>query len=167
MNLEQINTWAEQDAVEKFRRCCGSSRWSDRMARKRPFQSEASLFAAAEQTWWGLAQSDWLEAFAAHPKIGDTAALKAKFAATAAWSAAEQAGVATAVDDVLDELAALNHRYEARFGYIFIVCATGKSAGEMLTLLRARMHNTALEEIKFAAAEQWKITQIRLEKITP
>lgn len=74
--------------------------------------------------------------------------------------------MAGAADDVLEEIAELNHRYEARFGYIFIVCATGKSAGEMLTLLRSRMHNTALEEIKIAAAEQWKITQIRLEKIT-
>jgi 2-oxo-4-hydroxy-4-carboxy-5-ureidoimidazoline decarboxylase len=167
MNLAQINSWTQQEASEIFRRCCGSLHWSDTMARLRPFESEASLLAAAERAWSGLAPTDWLEAFAAHPKIGITTALKAKVAATADWSAAEQAGLAGAADDMLDELAELNHRYEERFGFIFIVCATGKSAVEMLTILRGRLHNSLDDELKIAAAEQWKITRLRLEKITP
>jgi 2-oxo-4-hydroxy-4-carboxy-5-ureidoimidazoline decarboxylase len=167
MNLAQINSWTEEEAREILRRCCGSSRWSEMVARLRPFESEASLLAAAERAWSGLAHTDWLEAFAAHPKIGDSTAFQAKFAATADWSAAEQAGVAGAADDMLSELAELNHRYEARFGYIYIVCATGKSAAEMLTLLRGRLHNRPDDELKIAAAEQWKITRIRLEKIAP
>jgi 2-oxo-4-hydroxy-4-carboxy-5-ureidoimidazoline decarboxylase len=167
MNVDQINSWTEREARETFRRCCGSSRWSEQMARCRPFDSEASLLAAADQTWWGLEQRDWLEAFAAHPKIGDAAALKARFAASAAWSAEEQAGVGGAADLELRELVELNDRYQARFGYIFIVCATGKSAGEMLTLLRDRLRNSVEAELAIAGAEQLKITRIRLEKITP
>ena len=109
------------------------------MARLRPFDSEAALFEAAERVWWGLAPADWLEAFAAHPKIGDRDAMRAKFAATAAWSAREQAGVDGAPEDVLQALAEANVRYDERFGYIFIVCATGKTAEEMLALLRERL----------------------------
>ena len=105
MNLAQINAWTEDEAIAAFRRCCGSTRWSERMARLRPFDSEAALFEAAERVWWGLAPADWLEAFAAHPKIGDRDAMRAKFAATAAWSAREQAGVDGASEDVLQELA--------------------------------------------------------------
>ncbi len=115
----------------------------------------------------GAARADWLEAFGAHPKIGDLDALRAKFAATAAWTAHEQAGAHGAPDDLLRELAEENCRYEARFGYIFIVCATGKTAGEMLTVLKARLTNYPAEEIKIAAGEQAKITRIRLEKIAP
>ena len=82
---------------ESFLRCCGSTRWSEQMARARPFESEAALFEAAERIWWGLAEADWLEAFAAHPRIGDLDALRAKFAATAAWASREQAGAIGAV----------------------------------------------------------------------
>jgi 2-oxo-4-hydroxy-4-carboxy-5-ureidoimidazoline decarboxylase len=167
MNIAEINCWTDQEACEQFRRCCGSSRWSESMARLRPFGSAAALLAAAEREWWELAQSDWLEAFAAHPRIGDMTALKARYAATASWASAEQAGVAGADDGVLHELAELNDRYQAHFGYIFLVCATGKSAGEMLALLRDRLHNRPDDEIRIAAAEQMKITRIRLEKIAP
>jgi len=167
MNLNQINACTEETAREVFRRCCGSVRWSELMARTRPFESEAALYQAAERIWWGLARADWLEAFAAHPKIGDREALRAKFAATAAWAAREQAGVEGAPDDLLRELAEENCRYQARFGYIFIVCATGKTAEEMLALLKERSTNDADEEIEIAAAEQAKITRIRLEKIAP
>jgi len=166
VNIEPLNSWSEHDARERFHRCCGSSRWSDIMARARPYESEAALIATAEIAWTGLSEGDWLEAFAAHPKIGDTAALKARFAATAVWSANEQAGVGGAAESTLTELAELNDRYESRFGYIFIVCATGKTAGEMLAIVRERLHNSPDEEIRIAAAEQWKITRIRLEKIT-
>jgi 2-oxo-4-hydroxy-4-carboxy-5-ureidoimidazoline decarboxylase len=167
VNLAQINAWTEDEAIAAFRRCCGSTRWFERMARLRPFESEASLFEAAERAWWALASADWLEAFAAHPKIGDRDAMRAKFAATAAWSASEQAGVVGAPEDVLDALADANDRYHERFGYIFIVCATGKTAEEMLALIRERLSNDPEVEIQTAAAEQAKITRIRLEKITP
>ena len=114
-------------------RRAGRSRWRE----LRPFESEAALFEAAESHLVGACAADWLEAFAAHPKIGDRDALRARFAATAAWAASEQSGVAGASDDVLQELAECNLRYEARFGYIFIVCATGKTAGEMLAVAQA------------------------------
>ncbi len=114
-----------------------------------------------------LAPADWLEAFAAHPKIGDRDALRAKFAATAAWSAIEQAGVDGAPEEVLDALADANDRYHERFGYIFIVCATGKTAEEMLALIRERLSNDPEVELRTAAAEQAKIARIRLEKLAP
>jgi 2-oxo-4-hydroxy-4-carboxy-5-ureidoimidazoline decarboxylase len=123
------------------------------------------LFRAAEQAWWDLSRQDWLEAFAAHPKIGDLDALRAKFATTAAWAAGEQSGVAGAPEEVLCELAASNRLYEETFGYIFIVCATGKTAAEMLELLRQRLGNQPDAELAVAAAEQWKITRLRLEKL--
>lgn len=167
MNLEQINASSLDEASASFLRCCGSSRWALEMARLRPFDSEAALLAAAERTWWSLDRTQWLEAFAAHPRIGDLSALKAKFAATAAWAAAEQGGVAGAAERVLCELADGNAQYEARFGFIFIVCATGKSAEEMLDLLRRRLNNSAALEIEIAAGEQWQITRIRLERMAP
>jgi 2-oxo-4-hydroxy-4-carboxy-5-ureidoimidazoline decarboxylase len=167
MNLAQINAWTDDEAFSSFHRCCGSARWSEQMARLRPFDSEVALFDAAERVWWGLAPADWLEAFAAHPKIGDRDAMRAKFAATADWSAREQAGIEGASEDVLRELAEANVRYEERFGYLFIVCATGKTAGAMLALLNDRLPNDPDLEIKVAAAEQAKIARIRLEKLAP
>jgi OHCU decarboxylase len=167
MNLEQINAWTEDEARVSFKRCCGSTRWSEEMARRRPYESEAALLETSEQTWWGLSDADWLEAFASHPRIGDMEALRAKFAASAAWTSREQAGALEASADVLRELADLNRRYEARFGYIFIVCATGKTAEEMLELLRRRLSSDAESEMKVAAGEQIKITRIRLERIAP
>jgi 2-oxo-4-hydroxy-4-carboxy-5-ureidoimidazoline decarboxylase len=167
MNLALINGWSDDEAIALFQRCCGSRRWAERMARLRPFDSDAAVLESAERTWWGLDRDDWLEAFAAHPRIGDRDAMRAKFAATAAWSVREQAGVNVASEDVLQALADENHRYQERFGYIFIVCATGKTAEEMLALLRERLPNDADREIRVAAAEQAKITRIRLEKMVP
>jgi 2-oxo-4-hydroxy-4-carboxy-5-ureidoimidazoline decarboxylase len=165
MNLEQINSWTVDEALSSFRRCCGSVRWSEQMAQLRPFCSETSLFEAAESVWRSLAPADWLEAFTAHPKIGDRDALRAKFATTAAWATREQAGIDSASEDLLEELAEANTRYEERFGYIFIVCATGKTAEEMLSLLFDRLPNDPEIELRIAAAEQAKITRIRLEKL--
>jgi 2-oxo-4-hydroxy-4-carboxy-5-ureidoimidazoline decarboxylase len=137
------------------------------MAQRRPFDSQARLFATSDEVWWSLARTDWLEAFAAHPKIGDKNALHARFPATATWASNEQAGTLCAAADVIARLADANSRYEARFGHIFVVCATGKTAAEMLELLEARLTNEPEVEIKIAAAEQAKITRIRLEKIAP
>jgi 2-oxo-4-hydroxy-4-carboxy-5-ureidoimidazoline decarboxylase len=165
MNLARINGWSVEEARTELLRCCGSQRWAEAMTGHRPFATEAAVFDAAERVWWKLGRSGWLEAFAAHPRIGDLQALRARFAATAAWSAQEQAGVAGAPEDVLRRLAEGNRAYAERFGFIFIVCATGKSAVEMLAVLEARLGNAPAAEIEIAAAEQAKMTRLRLERI--
>jgi 2-oxo-4-hydroxy-4-carboxy-5-ureidoimidazoline decarboxylase len=187
MNVDTLNAMAPDDACAALLRCCGSRRWAGAMAARRPFASAAELFATADEIWAGLDRADWLEAFAAHPRIGDhrqrltplphTPSPENLFsgegvwgrgetvAATAEWSAREQAGVAGASDETLRELADDNRRFEERFGHIFIVCATGKTAAEMLRLLRERLPNEPAAELAIAAAEQAKITRLRLEKL--
>jgi 2-oxo-4-hydroxy-4-carboxy-5-ureidoimidazoline decarboxylase len=165
MKLEVVNALPEDAARAAFLKCCGSTRWAAAMIARRPFADGPALFDAARKIWNDLTPADWLEAFAAHPRIGDLDSLRAKFASTAAWSASEQAGVAGAADDVLRALAEGNRRYEAKFGYIFLVCATGKTAAEMLALLEQRLDHDAAEELRIAAAEQEKITRLRLERL--
>ncbi len=131
----------------------------------RPFGSQQRLLANARQEWFALGHDDWREAFRHHPKIGDRDSLRTRFAATRHLSEREQAGVAGASDDVLDQLAHANRQYEERFGYIFIVCASGKRADEMLALLLARLQNDSESEIRIAAEEQAKITVLRLDAI--
>lgn len=160
-----LNSLSPADARAALLRCCGSGRWADAMTARRPFASAEELHTAADEEWAKLGRPDILEAFAAHPRIGDLDALRRKFATTAAWAGAEQAGTATATDDVLRGLADGNRDYEAKFGYIFIVCATGKSAAEMLAILRGRLPNDPAAELAVAAAEQAKITHLRLEKL--
>lgn len=125
------------------------------------------MFETAQRIWWRLSEADWLESFAAHPRIGDLETIRAKFATTAAWTSREQAGAIGASDEVLQNLALGNREYEERFRYIFIVCATGKTAEEMLAILRGRLANDREAELKLAAGEQMKITRIRLERIAP
>ena len=138
------------------------------MLARRPFESDEAVLQAADDVWEELGREDYLEAFSHHPKIGaDIESLRKKFQSTAAWSSGEQAGVSMADEETLRGLAKGNIDYEARFGYIFIVCATGKSAGEMLALLRARLPNPPDRELAIAAGEQAKITRIRLEKLQP
>ena len=132
------------------------------MMARRPFGNDAKLLFAARNEWFGLTEADWLEAFSHHPKIGDRAALAARFPATHDLSAKEQSAVGAAQGDVLDTLAEENERYFDRFGFIFIVCATGKTAEEMLGLLRARLTNDRSTELRIAAEEQAKITALRL-----
>jgi 2-oxo-4-hydroxy-4-carboxy-5-ureidoimidazoline decarboxylase len=154
---------AEPDAARALlARACGSSRWVDRMMARRPFGREAKLLFAARNEWFGLTEADWLEAFSQHPRIGDRASLAARFPATHDLSAKEQSGVGAAQEDVLTALAEANDRYFDRFGFIFIVCATGKSAEEMLQLLRDRLPNDRATELRVAAEEQAKITALRL-----
>jgi 2-oxo-4-hydroxy-4-carboxy-5-ureidoimidazoline decarboxylase len=145
-----------------FTTCCGSTRWVERMLLRRPFGSDEQLFAIARAEWFALTPDDWREAFQHHPKIGDRQALRVRFPTTAALSEAEQGGVAGASDATLDALADGNREYEKKFGYIFIVCATGKSADEMLALLQARLANDPRDELLIAAGEQAKITELRL-----
>ena len=146
-------------------RACGSARWVDRMLARRPFGSGDAMLAAARDEWWALGPDDWKDAFRHHPKIGDRASLEARFPETHSLSSREQAGVAGAAGDVLDALAEGNRAYEERFGYIFIVCATGKTAAEMLALLRARLGNDPDTEIRIAAREQAAIAALRLSAL--
>jgi 2-oxo-4-hydroxy-4-carboxy-5-ureidoimidazoline decarboxylase len=160
-----LNNLSQDEALAALLRCCGSTRWAEAMSARRPFATKDDAFAAASEIEASLERADWLEAFAAHPRIGDVEALRKKFATTAAWCEGEQAGVQHASDDVLNRLASGNKAYEERFGYIFIVCATGKTAEEMLALLETRLHNDPETELPIAAGEQAKITRLRLEKL--
>jgi 2-oxo-4-hydroxy-4-carboxy-5-ureidoimidazoline decarboxylase len=165
MTLDELNAMSDDAARAELLRCCGSTRWAEKMLARRPFADKAAALAAADAAWAETTEKDWLEAFAHHPRIGGKDALRAKFAATKAWAQGEQAAVAAADDATLDALEKGNASYEARFGFIFIVCATGKSAAEMLALLSARLPNDRAPEMKIAAGEQHKITKIRLEKL--
>ena len=129
---------------------------------RRPFGTNAALHAAAREVWFALGEDDWREAFGHHPKIGDRVSLESRFPRTHDLSATEQAGVASARADTLDALAEANATYLERFGFIFIVCATGKTAEEMLQLLRDRLSNDRATELRIAAEEQAKITALRL-----
>ncbi|MFY1830456.1 2-oxo-4-hydroxy-4-carboxy-5-ureidoimidazoline decarboxylase [Myxococcus fulvus] len=163
--LERLNTLSTDEARAELARCCGASRWADAMTKARPFRDAEHLFSEASSQWSRTGPEDWREAFTHHPRIGDVASLRAKFAATANWSSQEQGGVSGAGEEVLQGLADGNKAYEERFGFIFLVCATGRSAQEMLGLLRARLGNAPDEELRIAAGEQAKITRIRLEKL--
>lgn len=165
MTLEQLNGLPDDEARAALERCCGSRTWAWRMAAGRPYRNRAGLFAAAERVSDKLKRADWLEAFAHHPRIGDREALCTKFAATAAWAGEEQQGAAAAPTATLDQLAEGNRAYEEKFGYIFIVCASGKSADEMLELLRGRLANDPDTELVNASREQRAITRLRLEKL--
>ena len=135
-----------------FLRCCGSKEWARRMA-----LAQGDLFTAADEIWWSLTPEDWLEAFRAHPKIGATSNSK--------WSGQEQAAARDASPHVLSDLKEANEQYERRFGYIFIVRATGKTAEEMLALLHQRLNNSPEVELRIAAEQQRQITRLRLEKL--
>jgi 2-oxo-4-hydroxy-4-carboxy-5-ureidoimidazoline decarboxylase len=135
------------------------------MTQGRPYARDQALVAKAAEAWEKLGRNDWLEAFGAHPKIGDIESLKAKYRATKDLAAGEQSGVAVASQQVLEELAAKNKEYEEKFGYIFIVCATGKTADEMLQILKERIVNSPDEELRNAIEQQKKITRLRLEKL--
>lgn len=165
MTLADLNALAPAARTEALATCCGSPAWVDGLSQLFPFASEEALLTAAEHVWYGLTSTDWREAFAQHPKIGDVAALRERFASTAAWAASEQGAVAQASEATLGALAAGNDAYEQKFGYIFIVCATGKSADELLALLQARLPHSPAEEIRVAMAEQAKITRLRLHKL--
>jgi OHCU decarboxylase len=160
--LQRINKADRAEAESLFRDCCGSARWAMRMASSRPFASEIELIDTASAIWNDISTDDWLEAFSAHPKIGETKASNTRFGE---WSKGEQAGMNAADELIKQELADANRAYHEKFGFIFIVCATGKSAGEMLQLCRDRFGNDRETEIGIAAEEQEKITEIRLRKL--
>lgn len=165
MTLDELNNLPESDAIDAFTRCCGSHRWVNKMVHRRPYRDREDLLAAADEVWERLAREDYLEAFSHHPKIGDVDSLRKKFASTAQWASGEQSGTATASEETLRGLAEGNQAYEAKNGFIFIICATGKSADEMLEALRARLANPPETELRIAAEQQAMITRLRLEKL--
>ncbi len=143
---------------------CGSPQFVEVLMRFRPFTSAREFFAAAEDAWWALDEKHWLDAFAAHPRIGDKKKAKSQTKKSAKWSKGEQRQVGSASAEVTKKLAELNNAYFKKFGFIFIICATGKSADEMLASLAERLHNPKSVEIENAAVEQAKITRLRIEK---
>ena len=159
MELAALNRLPEEEAARAFSRCCGASRWARAMTRGRPFADRKALLSGAAAAWEALGPEDWREAFSHHPRIGDREALRKR------WAGQEQAGVQGASEEVLRGLEEGNREYEKRFGHVFLVCATGKSAAEMLSLLRERLSNPPGPELKVAAGEAAKITRIRLEKL--
>jgi OHCU decarboxylase len=162
--LARWNGLAEQDAALEILACCGSNSWAAAMSSRRPINKEAAVLAASDQIWRGLSEADWLEAFRSHPRIGETRAEQSVAAQSSAWSEQEQQKAATAEEAVKNALKWGNREYEQKFGRIFIVCATGKSASEILEILRRRLHNDDATELKQAAEEQRKIMHIRMKK---
>lgn len=163
--VARINALDRDPAIAEFLRCCGSSRWALAMADARPFADHTELHAQADAIWEGLDPDDWREAFSHHPRIGAGDADRSRFAETRDWSRGEQAGVTGAAADVRSSLAALNDRYFDRFGHVFLICASGKSAEEMLKALRDRIDNDPGRELRVAAEEQRRITELRLDKL--
>lgn len=166
MNFDSLEALPPDEALEEFLKCCGSVRWAEAMVKLRQYASSIDgLTLLGNAMWWSLEPSDWLEAFHSHPKIGEKKATAEVSSQSKQWSGQEQAGVQIASEEILDALAQLNRDYEQKFGFIFIVCATGKSVDEMLELLRERLNNEPDAELRIAAAEQAKITEIRLKKL--
>jgi OHCU decarboxylase len=163
--LDRLNALPVADAERDFLACCGSRAWAGRMAAARPFPTRDALFERADEIWAALDEADWLEAFRAHPRIGERKAEAGQTSREQSWSAGEQAGMRTAAETTQHALAEGNRAYDERFGFIYIVCATGKTADEMLALLRQRLANDPAAELRAAAEEQRKITRIRLEKL--
>jgi 2-oxo-4-hydroxy-4-carboxy-5-ureidoimidazoline decarboxylase len=163
--LERLNTEPAEAAQAELLRCCGCRKWANAVVARRPFEDPAALLHAADDVWAQTSEPEWREAMTHHPRIGDVSRLREKFAATATWSSQEQKGVGGASEETLHALAEGNRAYEARHGFIFLVCASGKSADEMLALLQSRMNNPSADELRIAAGEQAKITRIRLEKL--
>jgi len=158
----RLDRASDAEARALLTQCCGATRWVDRMLARRPFGSRDRLLEIARDEWFALSTADWCEAFTHHPRIGDRDNLRRRFAATAHLSEQEQRGVSSASEDILTALADGNRDYEARFGYIFIVCASGLTAEDMLRRLQLRLSHSPAQEIHIAAAEQAKITERRL-----
>jgi OHCU decarboxylase len=164
-DLTWLNLLTDDEATKELLQCCGSKRWAAAVATGRPYSDLETLLATANDMWWSLDRNDWLEAFRSHPKIGEKKASDKVSAQSQQWSGQEQSGVADASHETTSSLAALNEQYEQKFGYIFIVCATGKTSDEMLATLSKRIQNDPETELSIAAEEQSKITELRLKKL--
>ena len=164
-DLAWLNELDAEEARKELLKCCGATRWAEAVEQGRPYRNPEELIARANEVWWSLTESDWLEAFRSHPKIGEKKAAQPVAQQSQQWSAQEQRGVHNATPEASDKLARLNREYEEKFGFIFIVCATGKSSDEILALLEQRLQNEPAAELPTAAAEQAKITELRLRKL--
>jgi OHCU decarboxylase len=164
-DLAWLNELGAEEARKELLKCCGATRWAGAVEQERPYRNLEELIARANEIWWSLTESDWLEAFRGHPKIGEKKTAQPVAAQSQQWSTQEQRGVQDATPDAITKLARLNREYEEKFGFIFIVCATGKSSDEILALLEERLQNDAVAELPIAAAEQAKIIEIRLRKL--
>ncbi len=165
MTIKTLNELEPEAAHSAFMQCCTANAWVERMLAGIPYSDFESLSGQADINWQGLTETDYLQAFEGHPKIGDVSSLREKYRATETIAAGEQLGVNTATEQTLTQLKQLNDDYEVKFGFIFIVCATGKTAAQMLAILDQRIVNERTEEIINAAEEQRKILQIRIEKM--
>ena len=161
MTLDELNALPEPDARERFARCCGTRWWAQQMAASRPFRSLAEVHDTAELIFEAMAEGHWLEAFAAHPRIGEAPGA----AGDAAWSEQEQRGAAAASEEDRAAMAEENAKYEAKFGWPFVVCATGRTLDEMLVNCVRRQRNAPEKEALVAAAEQRAITALRIDKL--
>lgn len=165
MTLQTLNQLSPQDAYATFEACCCAPNWVTGMVAARPFDSPVAMYKAAEDLWLSLGEADYLAAFEGHPQIGDVSTLREKYRNTAGSAGHEQAGMNQASEETLQRMMILNQDYLSRFGFIFIVCASGKSADEMLAIIESRITNDPATELAIAANEQSKITQLRLEKL--
>jgi 2-oxo-4-hydroxy-4-carboxy-5-ureidoimidazoline decarboxylase len=162
--LGRWNDATLEAAATQILPCCGSQAWASTMAARRPIKNEAALISASDETWRNLTESDWMEAFNSHPRIGESSEPGRSAERSGIWAMQEQEKVADAGDAVKIALKEGNHQYEQKFGRVFIVCATGKSALEILEILRRRLQNDVATELHEADEEQRRITQIRLRK---
>jgi len=163
MTLSEFNALRSNEAESALMDCCGSARWAASVAMQRPYATVEALQKAAGSIWWNLDRADWLGAFSHHPQIGDKPASGTESARQ--WAEGEQTGAHVATEDVKARLARANRAYFEKFGYIYIVCATGKTAEGMLAILNQRLQNDPPSEISIAAEQQRMITRIRLEKL--
>ena len=163
MTLAELNALPSAQAESALLDCCGSSRWAAGVGSRRPYATVEALHKSADAIWWNLERADWFEAFSHHPQIGDKPAIGSESARQ--WAAGEQARARAASDDVKSRLARANRAYFEKFGYIYIVCATGKTAEGMLAILNQRLQNDLPSELSIAAEQQRMITRIRLEKL--
>jgi len=150
---------------DRLRSCCAAETWVEEMVAGRPYRSDAALYAASDRATAGLDAGGLEQALAGHPRIGDVAPAHGAHGRSAAWSRGEQAGVATAGADVLGELAAANAAYERRFGHVYLVCAAGRGADELLSVCRARLDNDPDTERRVVLGELAKINRLRLGKL--
>jgi len=162
--LTRWNNQPPDEAAQEILPCCGSTTWAQRMAARRPLVDEASVLAASDETWRSLDESAWTEAFRSHPRIGETRAKQPADARSAAWSALEQQKAAQTGEDVKIALAEGNREYERRFNRIFIVCASGKTAPEILEILRRRLQNDPEVELREAVEQQRQIMHLRMKR---
>lgn len=163
--IERLNALPYGEAVDTFAQCCAAAAWAHAMAGLRPYADTSALLDTADRVWSESGETAWREAFAGHPRIGEREAAAPAGATAQHWSEQEQARVLAADADVRAELAAAQREYEKRFGHVFLICATGMSAPDILAALRRRLGNDRATELRTAAEEQRRITRLRLEKL--